>query len=349
VYKILEEFDRTWDIFKIRLVRNSYMPLPDSLQQAIDRELSHFHFSEIAQAREELTNRYRQQSFKPSFMTSPVHRCAYLATRLPATYAVIIQVLREIQARLPEKKIRSVLDLGAGPGTAMWAACAIFPEIEQVTLIEKDPALAALGQRLAKDGKYPGMKNAQWRVEDLEHLSNLPAHDLVILSYSIGELNSAHLSILLQTYWKATSQCLVVIEPGTPVGFERIRGIRSQLFQMGGHPVAPCPHALACPMTGGDWCHFSERIERTSFHRRLKGGTLGHEDEKYSYIAVSKENCPLPQTRVLRHPLHRSGHVHLVLCTAQGIKEEIISKRHPIAYKQARKLDWGSPYSAKEE
>lgn len=324
------------------------MNIPDHLEQAIEEETVKFSFQEVLEAREELTDRYRsRRPEKQGFMTTEAQRCAYVTARMPATFAVIHRVMEELQRRMPDTVLKSLLDLGAGPGSAMWAACSVFPSIQQVTLVEKDGELAALGRRLALHSDQAALRQAAWKIADMETEAHYPSHDLTVLSYSVGELSQNTVQSLIQSSWQAAGQVLVVIEPGTPVGFERIRAIRGQLIALGAHLVAPCPHELACPMAGGDWCHFSERIERTSLHRRLKSGSLGYEDEKFSYVIASKNLCVLPQTRVLRHPLKRSGHVILTLCTKEeGLKQETISKRNKEDYKQARKLDWGDVYTA---
>lgn len=319
------------------------MRIPNELAEGIEAEFAHLDLHTIVEAREQLTSRYRERETS-HFMTSQAHRYAYIAARLPATYAAVVAVLEAIKARLPDRPIKSLLDLGAGPGTAMWAACHVFPEIEQVTLIEQDQELIAFGKRLSSYSEHQALKQAHWRSSNLLDLKELPQADLVILSYSIGELPEANRQPLLDLCYQQTTHVLAIIEPGTPVGFERIRAIRRHLITIGGQMVAPCPHAVACPMPDGDWCHFSVRLERSFFHRRLKGGSLGYEDEKYSYVAVSKFPCSLPQTRVLRPPQKRSGHVLLTLCTSEGIKNEIISKKAGEAYKWARKAEWGSPF-----
>lgn len=322
------------------------MQLPQNLQEAIESTIESFGLHQLIEAREELTERYRHQASKRQFMTTEAQRQSYVMTRLPATYAAVYASLQAIQERIHQEiSIKSVLDLGAGPGTAMWAACSQFPTIEKVTLLEKDASLMALGQRLAQASEQAAIREAVWQQADLEQTTDLPLHDLVILSYSIGELKPEEMLKVIQRSWQAAGKLLLIVEPGTPVGFERIRAIRQQLIEWGAHLVAPCPHQLACPMTDGDWCHFAARVERSSLHRRLKGGSLGYEDEKFSYVAASKTLFPLPDSRVLRHPLRHSGHVVLKLCTPKGVQQPTISKKMGDVYKRARKIEWGDAFS----
>lgn len=324
------------------------MRLPEALQQAIENEVDQYGIKKLAAAREELTKHYRDQKKRPAVdphMQTDLQRLSYLATRFPATYAAVNCVMKAVQEQIPHQPVRSLLDLGAGPGTAMWAAANVFPELEKVTLIEQDLSLMKLGKRLALSSESEVIHSAEWIGADLAHLESFSEHDLVIFSYSIGELSEVGVTRLIELAWKATNQALVVIEPGTPVGFERIRRIRSQLIEMGGHLIAPCPHQGPCPMAGGNWCHFPARVERTSLHKKLKGGSLGYEDEKFSYIAFSKKDCTLPFGRVMAPPAIRSGHVNLSLCAKEGLEQITISKRNPDAYKKARKSDWGSAFS----
>lgn len=314
------------------------MSLPDNLQEAIEAEAEKFNLGQISLAREELTDRY-QKTDRPNgpLISTDAQRCAYLIARMPATYAVIRRVLSEI----PSETIESLLDLGTGPGSAMWAAYETFPSLNQITLVEKDAPLMALGKRLAMRSESSAIQSADWLLRGMESLQGIPQNDLIIFSYSIGELPQSAIEPLIEACWNLTKRYLVIIEPGTPVGFERIRAIRSQLIDLKGNIVAPCPHAGTCPMQGSDWCHFSERIERSSLHRKIKSGALGYEDEKFSYVIFSKTPSPLPEARVLRHPLKRSGHVVLSLCSKEGLKQQTISKRTPDDYKLARKLEWG--------
>ncbi len=318
------------------------MSLPRDLQDAIESQTADRPLARIGEARKELTERYRgQEHEKKGFMTSEDHRLSYVAARMPATYQVVRKVLQELKVRAPGQTILSHLDLGAGPGTAMWAAAYVFPPIEEIHVVERDPDLASMGKRIASQSEQGHLKKASWELMDLKDWTPAKPYHLVTMSYVIGELGEKICGKLIEKGWLATEKFFVVIEPGTPAGFERIRAARSQLISLGAHLAAPCPHAETCPMTGGDWCHFSERVERSFLHRKTKQATLGFEDEKFSYVIASKTPCNLPQGRILRPPLKRSGHIHLTLCAPGGIKQEIVSKKSGDCYKTARKLEWG--------
>jgi Mitochondrial small ribosomal subunit Rsm22 len=88
---------------------------------------------------------------------------------------------------------------------------------------------------------------------------------------------------------------------GTPGGHRRILAARDILIGAGLTIVAPCPQQHQCPLAeGADWCHFTARVDRSSLHRRLKGGSLAYEDEKFSYIAASRSNREQSPGRVRR-------------------------------------------------
>jgi ribosomal protein RSM22 (predicted rRNA methylase) len=166
-----------------------------------------------------------------------------------------------------------------------------------------------------------------------------------VISYALGELPQAAAEAVLNKAWKCAGKFLVIIEPGTRRGFAAVNAARSPLIANAAHVfiLAPCPHHFACPMAvEGDWCHFSQRVERTSQHRQLKGGDLGYEDEKFSYLVAAKSAAPSAGARIVRHPGKHSGHVQLALCTPQGrIENRTVTRSSKEAYKRARKAEWG--------
>lgn len=94
-------------------------------------------------------------------------------------------------------------------------------------------------------------------------------------------------------------------------------------------------------MAGNDWCHFAQRITRTRQQRQVKQATLSYEDEKFSYIAASQTPGSPIQGRVVRHPLIRPGHIHLQLCTPEGLKNSIVTRKDKEAFREARDIAWG--------
>lgn len=287
-----------------------------------------------------LSERYREnrnKSTKVDVLSSDHQRLAYLATRFPATYAVVAQVFKELRFWCRGDASLSLLDVGAGPGTALWGALEVFPGIAQATLIERDGGFIALGQKLAKCFENIDI---QWVKKDLLS-TDAPLHDIVIASYSLGELAEKEREEAVARLWKHTGKFLIIIEPGTPLGFSNILQMREALVRAGAFLLAPCPHAGACPLSKSDWCHFSARVERSSLHRKVKGGALNYEDEKYSYLIFSKEELSRCTDRIVRHPFHGSGFVKFKICSESGIEEETITKKQKEHYSVARKLKWG--------
>lgn len=258
---------------------------------------------------------------------------AYLKGRMPATFAAVSHVLQEVGTRT-SPPIESLLDLGAGPGTGALAAQEVFSGLKKFTLVERNREMIKQGKKFIE---------AEWIEADLIGLT--PSnHDLVLFAYSFGEIPPSSQIELLKRAWDA-AQVIVVVEPGTPRGFEQILKAREYLIQWGAEMIAPCPHMKQCPMKDGNWCHFSARLERTREHRQLKGGKLGWEDEKFSYVAFSKEASSMTRARILRHPQKQTGNVVLQLCTDEGLIEKRISKKDGPLYKQARKSKWGDSFT----
>jgi ribosomal protein RSM22 (predicted rRNA methylase) len=319
------------------------MSLPQDLTLSLEKHLSKISRSMLITASADLTNRYRSPNRNQlqTFMKTDQHRLSYLAARLPATFAVLKRVLEECQKNMPDFSPHSIADIGAGPGTATWASANAFSSINSAKLYEKDEGWLKLGKSIMDLSTNFSLKNSVWKQTNLEEVVNFDTSDLAILSYVVGELDLEAMKKLVANAWASVSQVLIIIEPGTPHGFERIRMLREQLIQLGAFVVAPCPHNNKCLMSGSDWCHFSERLERSLLHKTVKAASMGYEDEKYSYVVVSKTSVALPQARILRHPQHHSGHTEFVLCTSEGLEKRTISRRHKEEYKKAKKLEWG--------
>lgn len=300
------------------------MQLPEPVRRIIDEQAEAAGFAELKRAAAELSEAYRSRG-----RTREIHAGAYLVTRMPATYAAARMVLGEVGARIGE--VRTILDVGAGAGAASIAAREVFPKAS-ITMIEREPAMAAAARRFVPD--------AELIADDVARMAALPPHDLVIACYSFGEFGGRAASL-----WAAARRAFVLVEPGTPRGFALVRAVRGELLEAGAHMVAPCPGGGPCPLADPDWCHFGARVERSALHRRIKGGELGYEDEKFSYVALAREPVATAGARVLRRPRQQPGLIVLETCTAGGLRTERVGRRERERFRAARKVSWGSEWA----
>ena len=124
------------------------------------------------------------------------------------------------------------------------------------------------------------------------------------------------------------------------VGAAHLRQMREALRKMGAHVAAPCPGEGACPLPETDWCHFTCRVARTRLHKALKGGEAPYEDEKFAYLAVSRDPARPCGARVLRHPVIEPGKITVNFCGRQGIEQRVFRKKDAL-FKWARKAGAG--------
>jgi ribosomal protein RSM22 (predicted rRNA methylase) len=317
------------------------MELPAALRQAVDLALAGVPLAELAPAAEALSTRYRAERRDGRRHVEDDRAAqAYLATRLPATYAAIQASLAALAGIKPDFQPRSLLDVGAGPGTALWAVAERWPGLEAALLIEESPVMRRWGERLAAASPVP---RVAWQDADIRRgLPESGPWDLVTLAYVLDELEPAQRPGLIEQLWGATGEMLLLVEPGTSAGWQRILAARAQLLAAGAAMVAPCPHADACPLQPPDWCHFARRVARSRAHRQAKGAEVPWEDEKFIYLSVARQPAPLPHARVIAPPRGGKGHVRLKLCLASGkAGERVVSRRERSAYKQARGAGWG--------
>jgi ribosomal protein RSM22 (predicted rRNA methylase) len=182
-----------------------------------------------------------------------------------------------------------------------------------------------------------------WRNADVaaDDIDSEP-RDLVTIAYVLNELDPDARQPALQTLWRLTADTLVIVEPGTPAGWQRILAARRQLIGQGAHMIAPCPHAGACPLQLPDWCHFVRRVARSRIHRRAKGADAPWEDEKFSYVAVSRKAATAAGARVIARPRKASGRVTLKLCRPDGSAGgQLFSRRDGALFRRASRSVWG--------
>lgn len=324
---------------------NATLPTAEALRAALAGLLDGLPPKQAGQAVDRLIAHYRGTI--PT--DTPVLRdrsdvVAYAAYRMPATFEAVRAALGALHAAAPDWAPATHTDIGGGTGAASWAVAGEWEGHRTTVLDWAEPALA-LGRELAGASGLPALRTADWQRARIGKDLDLPATDLVTISYVLNELTGQARTALIDAAAGA-AQAVVLVEAGTPDGYARIIEARDRLIAAGLTVAAPCPHSGACPIEPGtDWCHFSARVSRSSLHRKVKGGTLAYEDEKFSYVAATRF-APRPvAARVTRRPQIRKGQVLLELCTRdEGLRRATVTKRHGELYRAARDTDWGDAW-----
>lgn len=304
------------------------MQLPAAWREAIIDHAAQFAGRDLQAAAGQISAAYREGQMP--LRRAEVWYVAYGLVRVPATYAAARRALAIADLPAPA----TVLDLGAGPGVFSLAATQHFSQPLETQLIDSDPRWREFGERWSGAPSH-------YRVTDLRRVELTP-HDCVSFCYSLGEI--ADWEPLLARAWQAATQALVIIEPGTPERFARLLDVRTWLLNHGAYLAAPCPGAYPCPLRDPDWCHFGARVERTALHRRLKQGELSYEDEKFCFLAATREPRVNPPSRIIRRPSRDPGLIQLTLCRDGQSVLHRVPKRHHDEFRVARKAEWGDAY-----
>lgn len=276
---------------------------------------------------------------KKPIVETDAMRIAYLLSRMPATFAVAKKVISELIHYIQPQEIQTLLDLGSGSGAVLWAVLNSTLNLSHATALDQDFNMLELAKKLSQYDSHSFWESVQWLQKNISQDFEMQSHDLVTLSYALIEQNK--MEFILDKMWELSYKVIIIIEPGTPKGFSNILFARDFYIKKGGYIAAPCSHQSVCPMKNNNWCHFDERIERTSWQRTLKNASLGYEDEAYSYLIISKFPVQSHGARILAPIAKRSGHIILDLCAPDDIKKETITRSQKIKYKIAKKKRWG--------
>ena len=162
------------------------MELPPALRVAVDRALSGRRTADLAAAAAVLSERYRDERRDGRLhVQSDDDALAYLAVRLPATYAALRASFAAIAEARPDFAPKTALDVGAGPGTAPWAVADCWPALADALLVEASPAFRACGEALAHAATLP---RTTWRTADAAAAAFDGApRDLVTLAYVLND------------------------------------------------------------------------------------------------------------------------------------------------------------------
>jgi len=315
--------------------------LPAELKSALAAKLEGLSRNDAAARAALISQAYREGGTSRG-IRSETDAIAYALARMPATYAAVVASLNALRTVQTDLAPVTMLDIGAGPGTASFAAAAAFPSLMNFTLLDDNDALRALALELA--GGSDRLDRADYRKGGaVGLLAEADPADLVIASYVVGEMAERERAELAELAWHKARDTLLVVEPGTPAGYARILALRDQLIASGAHVAAPCPHQQKCPLAAPDWCHFVQRLPRSRAHKQVKSAEVPFEDEKFIYLALSKQlPTHRPAARVLAPPQVSKVGATAKLCGADGaLRIMTTPRRDKGAYAAARRWGWG--------
>jgi ribosomal protein RSM22 (predicted rRNA methylase) len=313
--------------------------LPAELKAALEARLHGLSRTDAAERAATISQTYRGGGGSVT-IKSEADALAYALARMPATYAAVTASLNALCEIRPDFAPVSLLDVGAGPGTATWAAAETWPSLKSFVLLDANGALRELALDLGR-GSTRLRDMSYQRHEARAALANADTADLVMASYVIGEMDDAARQTLAELMWAKTRDTLLVVEPGTPAGYARILALRQQLIGSGAHVAAPCPHDGQCPLHAPDWCHFTQRLQRSQAHKQIKGAELPFEDERFAYVALTREPVASRPARVLAQPVVGKVEVTAKLCTSEGVTMARVARRAKEDYARARRWRWG--------
>ena len=258
----------------------------ESIQQMFE---SHPSYDILKRAAEEQRLRAQVRDLVPSKMYNGLGALAYATARLPSTYAAVKNVFQ----RLKMSRVDSgwmpgtMLDFGAGPGTAAWAARAVWPSARlRVTNVEGSVSMADVGYQISRlavehleqsmthqegqenghveehiDAKYnireesshgdtPSAPDVRWiRGLPRDRIEN--KYDICVASYSLNELRGpVERHKLLHRLMRSANEYIVLIEHGTPHGFAIIEDSRRYVLKVSRKLGIPFHVAAPCAHDG---------------------------------------------------------------------------------------------------
>lgn len=312
----------------------------DDVRELTVQALHDIPIEKLMEVSKEMTDNYHSaHKTSKRLISNELQALVYAAVRMPATYAAVKSAL-EHATMYNDITIDTIIDVGAGTGAASLAAEEVFNS-EHICLMERESYMRECGSRIFESIDDDILKAAQWYDEDILN-DNADRHaDLVMSSYMINEIKLQDRENVFDRLWNMADKMLLIVEPGTKEGFEVISHAREYFLAGGMHIAAPCTHENKCGLDKDDWCHFSVRVARSRIHKLIKEADVPYEDEKFSYIAIVKDDVTSDGMRILRHPDIRKGNIGLRVCDSQGIRNTIITKKDGELFKKARKSSAG--------
>ncbi len=248
-----------------------------------------------------------RQGLRRDYMGDPATLAAYLRFFLPWNVYRMARLFTGLGLDLPEEA--TVIDLGAGPLTVALALWIARPDLRRrrlhIVCLDRTPKPMRLGQDILRS--LAG-EDLPWRVTAVKGTLGKPLRekaDLLTLANTLNEISWSGQQDLEAPAWRAAESLarmlkpsgrLLAVEPGVRTSARVLAALREAALELGMIPLAPCPHAEACPMPGegkGPWCHFNfdTRGVPTWLTRLSQEADLTKRNVSLSFLYLGSENA----------------------------------------------------------
>ena len=294
---------------------------------------------------EDLFYAYQSPSRRNTYVNDHSMAALYMIARGRSIMGVMEKIITQNLAAFHD--VESVVDFGGGPGTFLFAISK-FKTLNKYTNVERSDSFIGIMNVLVEEFLSSSTTNTHVDSISSNYLKpgsqDIPTSDLCVFSYTLCERDNslACLSDLVEH-----SNMVLIIEPGTPSGFNNIIQARDKLIEKGFGTIAPCTVSNGfCPLrdSESDWCHFVERVDRSRIQRHLKNGVLGYEYEKYSYLLMSKNPIHLDGKRIISRPNYTKHSISFDICSEKNSHIVITKKENKSEFKIVKKSIRGDLY-----
>jgi ribosomal protein RSM22 (predicted rRNA methylase) len=276
-------------------------------------------------------------------------RNAYRAYFLPSNLSKIHKPLQELSLHprdlFSKAKLR-ILDIGAGPGTALLGALTFFSQQErknsqlEFTAVDQVAGNLKMAEALFSSfgiahEREASLITVRAHIEGLENLLQ-GQFDVIILSNVMNELflreekrTEKRVSILnavLKRSLAFDGSC-ILIEPALRETSREMLEVRDGLLEQGFHVYSPCLFRGPCPALASpkDWCHEDIPWDPPALVKEIDKLTgLRKDSLKFSYLVLRKDELSLKDVwdakvfRVVSEPLVSKGKREFYVCGAAG-------------------------------